>query len=180
MLPISPSQLDTADDSRGLSEKARQEIEERLVQIAEEGHAAIAERLAELDAEWTAGRIAKIALAVGILVGVVLAIFWNTWWLILPGVCGLMLLEHAISRECGLTRLMRQAGWRSAIEIEHERWALKAMRGDFRYLPAVHNRTDDDAIARLEGEGGLAGDPVPVERENRAAVHEMLEAIEER
>ena len=58
MLPISPSQLDTADDSRGLSEKARQEIEERLVQIAEEGHAAIAERLAELDAEWTAGRIA--------------------------------------------------------------------------------------------------------------------------
>jgi hypothetical protein len=179
MRPVNPSQYEITDHP-SLSDRTREQIEARLIQVAQAGHEGIRQRLTELDAEWTAGRVAKIGLAIATLAGVLLAALWTPWWLVLPGVCGLMLLEHAIARECGLTRLMREAGWRSAIEIEHERWALKAIRGDFRHLPELHNRDEEESLARLEGEGGRVDEPMRADQENRAVVREMLEAIEDR
>ena len=50
-------------------------------------------------------------------------------------------------------------GFRSGSEIDHERLALKVLRGDFRHLPTVQESENKDDIARLEGEGGIALDP---------------------
>jgi len=174
--PSIKSQPDTCRDE--LSEKDRQQIADRLARIAYEGHPAIAQRLAELNHEWSAGRVAKVVVAAGILVGLAAAMFISLWWLALPVVLGLILLQHLVSRECWLTRALKPFGLRSGTEIEHERWALKALRGDFHNLPVVHDRADADALARLEGEGGIVYEPPSLHEDNCAAVKDVLERVD--
>jgi hypothetical protein len=61
------------------------------------------------------------------------------------------------------------------LDIERERMALRALRGDFRDLPTVHEIEDRHALLRMEAEGGPA-----VERDDRldrdAAVDAVLHA----
>ena len=180
MVPIKPSRFAPQRTADEISDPARLDIEDRLSEIAYQGRAAIARRLAELDREWTAGRVAKVVMATGILTGISLTVAISPWWLLLPGSLALVLLQHAISRECWMTQAFKQFGLRSAIEIEHERWALKAIRGDFRHLPTVCDRTDEEAISRLEDEGGIPAGPVCRPEQNRAAVKEVLELVEAR
>jgi hypothetical protein len=171
-------QTNAATCSDELSANDRREIEDRLAQIAFHGQPAIAQRLAELDREWSAGRVAKVLIAVGILLGLAAAVFISLWWLILPVVLGLMLLQYIGGRECWLTNVLKRVGLRSGIEIEHERWALKALRGDFHNLPTVHDRHHADDLSRLEGEGGIVHEEPPaLHEENRAAVKEVLERV---
>ena len=146
--------------------------------IAFEGGPAIAQRLAELDREWSAGRVAKVLVAAGIFIGLAGAVLVSLWSLVLPVLLGLILLQHLTSRECWLTQALRRLGLRSGIEIEHERWALKALRGDFHNLPIVYDRAHEDALVRLEGEGGITNDPPSLHEENLAAVKDVLERVD--
>jgi hypothetical protein len=52
-------------------------------------------------------------------------------WLILPGIVLPFLLEHAFQGWCPPMPLFRKMGVRTRKEINRERYALKAMRGDF-------------------------------------------------
>jgi hypothetical protein len=88
------------------------------------------------------------------------------------------MLQYLVSRQCWLTKFLKSVGVRYGTEIEHERLALKALRGDFHNLPVVFDRADADALARLEGEGGIADEPPPLHMQNRAAVKDMLERID--
>jgi hypothetical protein len=168
-----PERTDGARTSNG-----RQAMEDRLHQIASEGSPAIERRLHELDREWSAGRAAKVVTAAGILSGLVAARYAGRWALAVPAACGVILLQHLTSRESWLTAALKQLGLRSGCEIERERCALKALRGDFTHLPVVYDRVDADALARLEGEGGISADPPPIAEANRAAIQEVLERVE--
>ena len=134
------------------------DLELRLAKLADAGPAAIDARLAELDREWSAGRATKIALAVVTLAGVGLTAAFGWWWAVLPAVAGLFLLEYVFSRHSTLVSVFRGAGLRAGNEIEREKLALRALRGDFRNLPTVHEIVDRDSISRLEGEGGIVPD----------------------
>jgi hypothetical protein len=178
MLSQPSTQFRSAACSDGLTDRQRQNIEERLHRIAFEGHAAIARRLAELDAEWSAGRVTKVAMAGGILLGLAAAVFVSLWWLIVPVALGLLLLQHLASRECWLTSALKPLGLRSGCEIEHERFALKALRGDFDNLPIVYDQADEDALSRMEGEGGnIVDDPPSLSDLSRAAVKEVIDRV---
>jgi hypothetical protein len=172
------SQQERSRSPDGLNEKDRRQIEDRLHRIAFEGSFAISRRLHELDREWSAGRVAKVIAAGGILFGLAAAVLVSAWALMLPVAFGLILLQYLASRECWLTRGLKRLGLRSGIEIEHERWALKALRGDFHHLPVVYDRADEDALSRLEGEGGIVNDPPALSEESRAAVKDVLERVE--
>ena len=50
---------------------------------------------------------------------------------LLPGVVGGFLLQHALSGWCPPVTLLRRLGFRTAGEIHREKYALKALRGDF-------------------------------------------------
>ena len=50
---------------------------------------------------------------------------------LLPGLVGGFLLQHAISGWCPPVPLLRRLGYRTSAEIHRERYALKALRGDF-------------------------------------------------
>jgi hypothetical protein len=152
------------------------EFERRLASLAEGGPDAIRERLDELDREWTAGRLVKATSGVLILVGVPPAVFVNPWFAILPAAGGLFLAEYLFARRSALGDLFARMGYRTGVEIDRERVALKALRGDFKHLPTVHDIEDRDAISRLEGEGGAVVEPDDAKYDPREAVRQVVES----
>ncbi|MGZ8995123.1 MAG: YgaP family membrane protein [Rhodospirillales bacterium] len=107
---------------------------------------AIADRLAELDRECDIERILEANAAAVSLVGVTLAATVDRKWLALPAAVGGFLLQHALQGWCPPLELFRRLGVRTAGEIARERYALKALRGDF---ALVAGATDDRADAAL-------------------------------
>jgi len=152
------------------------DLEQRLACLADAGPAAIDARLAELDRECSAGRMAKASLGVLIVVGSVLAAVHSSWWLILPGVAAVFLLQYLFGRPSWLTTAFANAGYRTGTEIEHEKFALKALRGDFKGVPTVHDIEAQDDITRLEGEGGIVVEPDASKVDPKVAVKEVIEA----
>ena len=71
----------------------------------------------------------------------------------------------------------RRRGFRTAAEIDQERYALKALRGDFRHLPAFTTIDNREAIARFDGEGGTVDGPEVPEVTSQSATHQALEAV---
>ena len=150
---------------------------ERLARYAEADPAQIEERLRELDREWDIERMLETNASAAVLTGVILGVTVDRRWFALPAVVGGFLLQHALQGWCPPLPILRRLGFRTASEIDHERYALKAMRGDFRRLPASPDREDRLALERLEGEGGPASSRGPA-HEVDAFVSKILSAVE--
>ena len=148
-------------------------LEDSLASVVEAGHGAIDARLAQLDGEWSVGRMVKATAGVLILGGLGLSVFVSPWFAIVPAVGGLMLAENLYSRKSWLGELFARMGFRTSVEIDHERMALKAIRGDFRHLPTIHEIEDRDAISRFEDEGG----PVFEHEQPRVAPREAAREV---
>ena len=104
---------------------------ERLQELASTAPEAIARRLDELDREWDTDRGIELeASSVG-LIGLALATLVDRRFLALPAVVGGALFLHAMTGWYPLLPVFRRLGLRSAREIARERYALKALRGDF-------------------------------------------------
>jgi hypothetical protein len=88
-------------------------------------------RLAALDAEWDIERLLEANAASLALTGVLLGAFVDRRFLVLPAAVTAFLLQHALQGWCPPVPLLRRYGVRTASEIERERTALKALRGDF-------------------------------------------------
>ncbi len=89
------------------------------------------QRLEQLDAEWDLDRsIEAEAAAVG-LAGLALGAFVRPGFLALPAAVGAAVLLFATRGIYPLLPVFRRLGIRTAREIERERYAVKALRGDF-------------------------------------------------
>jgi hypothetical protein len=169
-------------ESRPASSSSRGKTEKVIANTVYNGPAAIDQRLAELDNEWTVGRAIKVTAALCMLVGLALALFVNIWWLLLPIAFSVLLLQYTVSRDSILTALFHKLGLRGSMSIQHERTALKALRGDFRHLPTAIDKDDKEALERLEGEGGIVATPVKPEQikaTNHEAVAQVLETVKQ-
>jgi hypothetical protein len=93
--------------------------------------AAIAKRLAELDREWDTERTIEANAASIMLGGLGLSVLVDKRFLLLPAAVAGFLLQHATQGWCPPVPVLRRMGFRTQAEIEEERYALKAMRGDF-------------------------------------------------
>jgi len=110
-------------------------IEARLVRMKDAQRVEIDERLAELDREWdieralgaNAGTIALASAALGYAV--------DRRFLLLTTLVFAFLANHALYGWCPPVPVMRRLGVRTMREIERERYALKALRGDFSAVP---------------------------------------------
>ncbi len=151
-------------------------LEKRLECLADAGPQAITERLEEIADEWSAGRMTKAAIGVSILAGMVLAALVDPWWLVLPALGGLFLLQYLFGRSPWLGAAFQGLGFRSGAEIDQEKFALKVLRGDFRHLPTVHEIENKDDITRLEGEGGIALDPEEAKPDVKDVIRDAIEA----
>jgi hypothetical protein len=151
-------------------------LEERLACLADAGPQAITDRLNELDKEWSAGRVTKVTIGLVIVIGLALAVVAGPWWLILPAFGALFLLQYLFSRMSWLGAMYRELGFRSGADIDQEKFALKALRGDFHLLPTVHQIENKEDISRLEGEGGIALDPEDEKPDTKQVVKNVIEA----
>ncbi len=93
--------------------------------------AAIDARLAELDREWDMERTLEANAATAALGGVLLGAFVDRRFLAVPAAVAAFLLQHALQGWCPPVPFFRRRGVRTASEIERERTALRALRGDF-------------------------------------------------
>jgi hypothetical protein len=95
----------------------------------------IAGRISELDNEWSMERTLETNASILALTGVVLGLTMSRKWLLLSAAVSGFLLQHAITGWCPPAPLFRRFGFRTRGEIDREKFALKAMRGDFKDVP---------------------------------------------
>jgi hypothetical protein len=107
-------------------------------------------RLNELDEEWDIERTLEANAAALALSGTLLGAFVDRRFLALPALVSFFLLQHAIQGWCPPVPFFRRRGVRTAREIDIERYALKALRGDFGPIgPSVRDR-DNQASHALQ------------------------------
>ncbi|MCA9133822.1 MAG: hypothetical protein KDA45_11735 [Planctomycetales bacterium] len=113
-----------------VNERIRRETEERVARFRGASQADITRRLQEWDTERTLEtNAASLSLA-----GCVLAATVDRRWVYLPMVVTGFLLQHAVQGWCPPLPVIRRLGVRTMREIDEERMALKALRGDFAQL----------------------------------------------
>jgi hypothetical protein len=95
----------------------------------------LSDRLDALDAEWDFERVVETEASLMGLLGLALGLGVDRRLLVLPAFVASMMLLHATHGWYPLLPVFRRAGVRSRDEIDRERYALKAMRGDFAALP---------------------------------------------
>ena len=106
--------------------------------------ARIGQRLRALDREWDVERLLQVNASLVVLLGLALGTTVSRKFLLLPaGVFGFF-AQHALQGWCPPIPVFRRLGVRTQREIERERYALKALRGDFDPVP------DRDAAAPSE------------------------------
>jgi len=117
----------TAED---VNRRIEHETIERLRYFAAHPHL-IDRRLEELDAEWDVERTLEANAATLALTGTILGAAVDRRWLFLPGAVTAFLLQHAVQGWCPPLPVLRHLGFRTMREIDIERNALKALRGDY-------------------------------------------------
>jgi hypothetical protein len=133
MIPATAERVPAHTASR-VNEGIRRATEENIQRAMSGGPAAIGHRLEELDREWDIERTLEANAATISLIGVGLAAFVDKRFLALPAVVAGFLLQHSIQGWCPPLPVFRRLGVRTQGEIDEERYALKALRGDFREI----------------------------------------------
>lgn len=137
-----------AHTSLDFLEQIDQEIEERVQFYARQSNTAISARIEELEHEWDIERVLETNASALALTGLALGVTVNKKWLFLTGGVLAFLFQHAVQGWCPPIPLLRRAGIRTQGEIELERFALKALRGDFENIP---DKMENNAMARARG-----------------------------
>jgi hypothetical protein len=170
--------------NRRINDSISERTHERVAHFASATPQMLERRLRELDHEWDVERITATIVSLGVLGGILLVSLFGEGWLVLPFLFATFLLLHALVGWSPALPLIRFGGCRTAQEIAHERYALKALRGDFQRLDVVTTPQDREDLARFEGEGGP---PAPEEKPadaatpdaaNPAVVHEAIRAAQ--
>jgi hypothetical protein len=114
-----------------INERIRKETESSVAYYSLQGPQAVEKRLQELDREWDIERAIEANASFLALTGIVLGATVKRSWFLLPFAVTGFLLQHALQGWCPPVPLFRRLGYRTAQEIEAERYALKLIRGDF-------------------------------------------------
>jgi hypothetical protein len=132
MLPTTSARvrLHTSAESNA---RIRRGTEQRLHYYAEHPEE-IDTRLESIEREWDVERAMEAQFAGVTLFGFVMAVLGRRRWLVLSGLASGFMLQHALQGWCPPLALWRRVGLRTQSEIELERYALRALRGDFEGL----------------------------------------------
>lgn len=120
-----------ANTAPDVNDRIDRQIEESVRQYSMKANEEISRRITELEYEWDVERFLETMASSVSLTGIALAAAVDKRWLVLPGAVLSFLLLHAIQGWCPPVPLLRRLGVRTREEIERERYALKAMVGEF-------------------------------------------------
>jgi hypothetical protein len=127
-----------------INERVDRETQACLERFATASRDEITAHIHELDREWDMERRLQANASLLALSGVVIGATVNKKWLALPGVVFAFLIQHGVQGWCPPMPVFRRMGARTAKEIHREKYALKALRGDF------------DAAAASDKSGGIS------------------------
>jgi hypothetical protein len=91
----------------------------------------VTRHIQELEREWDVERYLQTNASILALAGIVLGATVSRKFLLLPGTVFSFFLQHAVQGWCPPVPIFRRFGVRTRKEINRERFALKALRGDF-------------------------------------------------
>lgn len=126
-----------------VNERIRRHTEHSISSVGRQGRNVINRRLEALDREWDMERTLEANAASIALLGLGLGAMLDRRFFALPAVVAAFLLQHAVQGWCPPVPVFRRLGFRTAREIASERYALKAVRGDFDDLPGTPNEGGD-------------------------------------
>lgn len=118
----SPTQANRAID---------REIAACVARYANSSPQEIEQRIDALEREWDVERVLEVNASTLAFAGLLLGITHNRKWLFVPGIVLPFLFQHAVQGWCPPLPVLRRSGVRTRDEINREKYALKALRGDF-------------------------------------------------
>jgi hypothetical protein len=130
MIPATRHRVSSNTDE-AINQQIKRQTADNVACTAAKGPAAIERRLAELDSEWDIERYLETMAPSFTLLGLTLGLTRSRAWFILPLVVQGFFLQHALQGWCPPIPVLRRLGIRTCDEIAQERYALKALRGDF-------------------------------------------------
>ena len=136
-----------AHTARNVNREIEREAARRLAEAAGEPQQAITRRIGELDKEWDIERWLEANASVLAFTGTVLGPLVNKKFFAIPCIVLPFLFQHAIQGWCPPVPILRRKGVRTRREIDAEKYALKALRGDFSSIPATSNAIESAVVA---------------------------------
>jgi hypothetical protein len=135
-----PATRDRVPDntSADVNRQIKAQIEARVRQVLADP-TLIERRLRELGEEWDIERAIEMNASALAFVGTALGYFVHPYWLALPAFVTAFLFQHALQGWCPPVPVLRRMGFRTSYEIEEERQALKAVRGDYTAVTSSHD-----------------------------------------
>jgi hypothetical protein len=159
-----------AHTSERVNRRIRWRMEESVAYYAAHPEL-IDRRLQELDEEWDIERALEANAASVALASLFLGTLVHRRWYALTGLVGGFLLQHALQGWCPPLPALRRMGLRTETEIDEERMALRAVRGDFRDAQN-HSGNEHRRTRALLGRAHHQGEST---RRGRSARHKMAE-----
>jgi hypothetical protein len=145
MLPTTIHRV-PASTCDSVNQRIREQTLENIELYRNADRATINQRLAELDAEWDIERTLEANAATASLIGLALGATTDRRWFLLPAAVAGFLLQHALQGWCPPLPVFRRMGVRTSYEIDQERYALKALRGDFDHADTDSSPLTPEAI----------------------------------
>ena len=134
-LPPTSTRVERSSDP-GLNAQVRARTDAEVARLEGADPAQAAEKLQRLDREWDIERTLQANAATLALAGTVLGARVDRRFLALPVVVFSFFAQHALQGWCPPIPVFRRLNVRTAREIERERYAIKALRGDFDEVPS--------------------------------------------
>ncbi|MES2559370.1 MAG: hypothetical protein V4590_06495 [Bacteroidota bacterium] len=127
------------DDSSANRMSIDETTRENIQKYVDQGESAIDRRIRELDNKWDMERTLRLNISILALAGVLFGTYKKNRWSVLSIAVTAFVAQQLISKWYPTRSLLKKLGLQTHREIEHEKYALKALRGDFK---SIQNNVD--------------------------------------
>ncbi len=132
--------MKTGNDDSSFSRMSIDETtRENIQKYVDQGEDAIDRRIRALDHTWDMEKTLRFNISVLALAGVLFGTYKKRRWSVLSIAVTAFIAQHLISKFCPTLPLLKKLGLQTHQEMEHEKYALKALRGDFK---SIKNNVD--------------------------------------
>lgn len=136
--------METGNDNSSTNRMSIDETtKENIQKYVDQGEDAIDKRIKELDSKWDMEKTLRFNISVLALAGVLFGTYKKKRWSVLSVAVTAFLAQHLISKWCPTIPFLKKIGLQTHREIEQEKYALKALRGDFKSIKSNVDRAWD-------------------------------------
>ena len=132
-----------------VNDKIDNTLKEHIRYYSTQTRECLALRIQELDQEWDIERILMMNASTLAFTGLALGLTRSRRWFAVPAVILPFLFLHAVQGWCPPLGILRRMGVRTRGEIDCEKFAIKALRGDFETLTPL-GAAEADKMPRAE------------------------------